>query len=152
MPYSFEETISSFSAFYLFLTELPYIPSSAVCHPPTAGWPSIDEVTFSHLGKNQQVLKLLRHLPYLDGEDWNIAYDTKVIPYNSPRVKDCLENGGSQENSGLIPYGCESLPEHVISLTCGDSYGSWLMCDTNEGTLWIMSTSTTSHHLSLAHG
>ena len=133
MPYSREDAIPSFTSFYTFLTELAYIPPSAVLHPPATGWPSIDDIVFSPLGKNHRVLDLLRYLPYLDGEDWNIAYDTKVIPYNSSRVEQHLKNRDSLENSGLMPFGCEPLPEHVVPLTCGGNYGSWLMCDTNQG-------------------
>ncbi|KAL8738010.1 MAG: hypothetical protein Q9181_001149 [Wetmoreana brouardii] len=135
MPYSHSDTILSFSSFYNFLTGLPYIPPSAVLHPPSTGWSSIDHNVFSSLGKTQEVLNLLRHLPYLEGEHWNIAYDTKVIPYNGPRVKAHLEQGDSLENSGLKPFGCDDIPAHVIPLTCGESYGSWLMCDTIEGTI-----------------
>ncbi|KAL8788605.1 MAG: hypothetical protein Q9195_007200 [Heterodermia aff. obscurata] len=135
MPYSHSDTISLFSDFYTFLTRLPYIPISAVVHPPTTGWLSIDDDVFAPLGKTQEVLHLLRHLPYLEGEQWNIAYDTKVIPYHGSRVESHMKNSDALENSGLKPFGCDNIPAHVIPLTCGESYGSWLMCDTVKGTI-----------------
>ena len=66
----------------LSLRRLPYIPISALVQPPATSWLSIDDEVFAPLGKTREVLHLLRHLPYLEGEQRNIAYDTKVITFH----------------------------------------------------------------------
>ncbi|CAL8579650.1 hypothetical protein XPA_005384 [Xanthoria parietina] len=135
MPYSHSDTIEAFTKFYAFLTTLPYIPASALQHPPPNGWPSITDDAFSPLGKTPEVLHLLRHLPYLEDVDWNIAYDTKVTAYNSGRARDCLQQGQSLEVHGLKPFHIDDIPPHAVTLTNGSNYGSWLICNTIDGTL-----------------
>ncbi|KAI4195797.1 MAG: hypothetical protein LQ350_006991 [Teloschistes chrysophthalmus] len=135
MPFSHLETIEAFKSFYAFLTSLPYIPTSVLQHAPSTCWPSITIDAFAPLGKTPEVLELLRHLLYIGDHDWNIAYDTKVIRYNEGWVKDFLEQGEPLEYQSLKPFYCDNIPAHVIPLTSGGNYGSWLMCDTIEGTI-----------------
>jgi hypothetical protein len=62
-----------------------YMNESQVIYPPAEGWPSIvnaDPAKLQDLGKSDEVLSLLAHLPYIRCPgDWN--HDADVVPWNS---------------------------------------------------------------------
>ena len=135
-PYSRGEAVSAIKSFYGFLTTLPGLLPSAIRDAPPNGWAEIDSNTLAPLKKNGAVIDLLRYIPYIDnnnsGGTVEIAYKTLALQFNKPaknRPIDCNKLEGS-----YIPVGCE-LPEHVVALTKGGEYGSWLLLDTQEGKL-----------------
>ena len=103
------------------------------------------------------VLHLLRHLPYLEDVNWNIAYDTKVTAYNSGRVRDCLQQGQSLEVHGLKPFHIDDIPPHAVTLINGSNSGSWLVLilslDQPSGqrflTLFLVFLGTITEHIPL---
>lgn len=67
MTYSRTDTMAAVSDYYKFLTTM-YMDDSQVVYPPTGGWPSIlnaDPDVLKLLGKSDEVLSLLAHLPYI---------------------------------------------------------------------------------------
>lgn len=67
ITYSRTDTIAAVSDYYKFLTTM-YMDDSQVVYPPTGGWPSIvnaDPDVLKLLGKSDEVLTLLAHLPYI---------------------------------------------------------------------------------------
>jgi hypothetical protein len=135
-PYSRDETVSAIKSFYEFLTTLPGLLPSAIQDAPPNGWPEIDPNTLAPLKKNEAVIDLLRHIPYIDNNNSRgtveIAYKTLALQFNRPAKKRPIDF--SKLEGSYIPVGCE-LPEHVVALTKGGEYGSWLLLDTQEGKL-----------------
>lgn len=74
VTYSREATIAAVTDYYESLTKL-YLKNSQVIFPPEAGWPSItsaDSDILATLGKSDEVLALLAHLPYIRRPgNWN---------------------------------------------------------------------------------
>ncbi|KAI1840296.1 hypothetical protein JX266_013515 [Neoarthrinium moseri] len=70
ISYSQETTIAAVHYYYQFLTK-PYLPPSSIIEPPEGSWPQITKESIGHLGKTDEVIELLRHLPYIrdDGEN-----------------------------------------------------------------------------------
>jgi len=64
ISYSQEETVRAFRDYYTFLTKM-YVGESRIAEPPPGGWPSITKERYRGMGKNDTVIELLRHLPYL---------------------------------------------------------------------------------------
>ncbi|KAK4233655.1 hypothetical protein C8A03DRAFT_38628, partial [Achaetomium macrosporum] len=65
--YSREGTIAAVTDYYVFLTRM-YLKESHVVYPPAGGWPSIvnaDPAELRSLGKSNEVLALMAHLPYI---------------------------------------------------------------------------------------
>jgi hypothetical protein len=135
-PYSRDETVSAIKSFYEFLTTLPGLLTSAIQDAPPNGWPEIDSNTLAPLKKNEAVIDLLRYIPYIDNNNSRgtveIAYKTLALQFNRPAKKRPIDF--SKLEGSYIPVGCE-LPEHVVALTKGGEYGSWLLLDTQEGKL-----------------
>lgn len=79
-------------------------------------------------------MDLLRHLSYLvtGGADSTVVGpETRLIQYNAPPLRWCLERGKVE---GLLsPIGAGQVPAHVAVLTDGSQYGSWLLLDLDTG-------------------
>jgi hypothetical protein len=78
ITYSREEAIAAITDYYKFLTRL-YLHESHVVYPPAGGWPAIlnaDPTVLQLLGKSDEVLALLAHLPYVTDETVEISPDS----------------------------------------------------------------------------
>jgi hypothetical protein len=67
VSYSREATIAAITDYYTFLTRM-YLKESHIVYPPAGGWPDIvnaDPTALQCLGKSDEVLALLAHLPYI---------------------------------------------------------------------------------------
>ncbi|KAH8658314.1 hypothetical protein BX600DRAFT_514813 [Xylariales sp. PMI_506] len=117
--YSRTETADAVLKFYQAILRHPYLSDNALIMPPPDGW---DNITIE--GKNETVVNLLRHLPYLRSEKkierLNVHYETIPICYP-----------GKDTDEYIYP-----LPAHCVYLTRSvDHLGISLILDTNEGTL-----------------
>ncbi len=136
--YSRDATVAAVRSFYQFLTTLPALSPSAIKEPPPSGWPDINTTSHRQLKKQDDVIDLLRHLPYIDEHAdgcTQVAYGTSAIQYNGASVKWCFACDKIEGN--IVPAGCGQLPEYVAVLTEGSRYGSWLLLDTQEGMLLV---------------
>ncbi|KAK4119787.1 hypothetical protein N657DRAFT_649755 [Parathielavia appendiculata] len=133
VSYSREATIATITDYYTFLTRM-YMNESQVIYPPTEGWPSIvnaDPGKLQDLGKSDEVLSLLAHLPYIRCPgDWN--YEADAVPRCSfedwSYLFETLDRGGSKVESVRdytegFPLRDLSLP-HVIGLSHADQEDS----------------------------
>lgn len=64
ISYSREATIAALKDYFLFLTEL-YLDPEQVAFSPKEGWEEITITNMRPLGKTDEVIQLLRHLPYI---------------------------------------------------------------------------------------
>jgi hypothetical protein len=130
--YDQQEIITQLTDFYQFLSTLPYIEPSAVLTPPSLGWPNVTKENFSELGKNDEVINLLKHLPYIDlsGHQYVIAPDTYPTDYRG----EAFQHEVTKESIGrCTPLGDVEFPEWVINLTHGSRDGTYVMLDTTDG-------------------
>jgi hypothetical protein len=130
--YHQQEIVAGLTDFYHFLSSLPYIDSSAVLTPPSTGWHNITRDQFSELGKNDEVVDLLKHLPYIDltGHQYVIAPDTYPTDYRG----EGFQHDVTKESIGrCMPLGDVDFPEWVINLTHGSRDGIYVMLDTKDG-------------------
>jgi len=66
MPYNRDEVITSVTNYYTFLVNHLNFNDSNLKKPPPTGWPHINPTQCAFLRKPDQVIELLRYLPYLD--------------------------------------------------------------------------------------
>ena len=137
--YSLANTVTAFHSFYNFLTTLPSdITPASILLPPVRGWPSLTPQYLSSLGKDPTVINLLQHLPYIAANNGmlgstKIAYQTDAIDFRSPAKCRTIERGNIE---GLLePPDVGGIPEWVVCLSCGGRDASWLLLDTQEGTI-----------------
>lgn len=95
MSSSSRELISAITDFYKLVTKLPFIPPNALVHPSDRGWPDINAEELRKRSRTEEVISLLRHLPYLRRPDsgkskkgWMIGPDTHAIAYCDGEIYD----------------------------------------------------------------
>ncbi|KAF2667340.1 hypothetical protein BT63DRAFT_426236 [Microthyrium microscopicum] len=123
--------------YYKFLTTL-YLEESKVVEPPPGGWPSITPQVLKGLGKCDQIITMLRHLPYICSTtanhhesaqtsaecyfaDWNLISQKLSEGFLSIDVVKSL----TEPNIINSPY--------VIGLTCGARSNTTFLLDINLG-------------------
>jgi hypothetical protein len=143
--YSRDETIAAITDYYQFLTKM-YLKESRVIYPPPDGWPNIvncDPKVLETLGKSDEVIGLLAHLPYIVSND--------VCGYANA-APDCVfadwqdEIQGFEAKDGQIKYainhmvcfeGCifvDFANPHVVGLVCcGQDDTPVILLDTELG-------------------
>ena len=134
--YNREEVIATLTDFYEFLSKLPWLESGDILYPPKGGWPNITKENFAFLGKNEEVIALLRYLPYIkmDGKgQYVVAYNTFPCDYRrdyfqSPAFEKGLTPWEMPETGGRFEF-----PSWVVPLTYGKNHGDYLMLDTTDG-------------------
>lgn len=133
------EIVEIVSKFYNFLVTHSLLPASTIKTPPTEGWPEENRQTFRKMGKSEEVVDLLCHLPYISDahwfwpdRDWRWLKETKAIDYTSP--SNLMRIDGSYESTRYMfqPIN-QAIPPHVFSLTIGRLYGTWLLLDLQAG-------------------
>ncbi|KAK4040102.1 hypothetical protein C8A01DRAFT_15989 [Parachaetomium inaequale] len=142
ISYSREATIAAVTDYYTFLTRM-YLKESHVVYPPAGGWPAIvnaEPSELQSLGKSDEVLALLAHLPYIrhpiygDGEDsaevapchtvadWT-RFIARLTPVKAKEIRALTE--------GELAY-MHISPPHVVGLTMSPIDEAWVL-DTELG-------------------
>lgn len=89
------DLISAITDFYKLVVQLPYVDPTALTHPPSQGWPNINAEELRKRGRTEEVIDLLRQLPYLRYPDsekgkkgWMIGPDSHAVAYCDGEVYD----------------------------------------------------------------
>lgn len=127
-----DEIVKTISTFYTFLVTNTLLPTTAIKTPPSKGWPEEYRQAFRKMGKSEEVVDLLSHLPYIDDPNWEWLNETKPINYISSLNLRRL-NGDYESKRYLFEPSEFKFPSHVVSLTTGRLYGSWLLLDLHAG-------------------
>jgi hypothetical protein len=124
VSYSRDVTIAAVTDYYTFLTRM-YMNESQIIYPPAEGWPSIvhaDPAKLQDLGKSDEVLALLAHLPYIRCPGgWN--YEADAVPHCSfedwSYLFETLDRGSNGETLRYLTEGqplTTLLLPHVVGL------------------------------------
>jgi hypothetical protein len=140
LTYDAEAIKTALSTYFYALSKLPYIEASDIVYPPATGWPNITATNFATLGKNETVIALLKHLPYLRNpglpKGYAIAFETFAIDYSAAPFTEPLDGDAAE---GLSPDQYEDdegkIKSWVVPLTMSqDQYsGCWWLLDTTDG-------------------
>jgi hypothetical protein len=129
--YNLDEIIADLLSFYNFL---PHVSASTIHTAPSDGWP---EITASSLAahsihKTPEAVALLRHLPYISGEQPWIMITALACDYR--RVT--LSPTAREKPGWLFDAADKQWPAWVVQLTAGtDREGHHYMLDTTDGTI-----------------
>lgn len=138
ITYSREDCIATFRSYLEFLTKM-YLDESYIIEPPTEGWPSISAEKMRGLGKTDEVIALLRHLPYIrdTGDD---SLQAQAVPYGKFadwQALGSLFQGGrsSSKEIRMCTEGAEyqDIPGHVFGLIDGGRDDETFLLDTQLG-------------------
>ncbi|WPA98275.1 uncharacterized protein RHO25_002887 [Cercospora beticola] len=142
ISYSREATIAAFKEYFLFLTEL-YLDPEQIVFPPTEGWEEITITNLRPLGKTDEVIELLRHLPYIkpSGLCHDIAPHCHLADYSSiartilsPETFFIKDQNPAEFYSAVTHGIWDNIPPHVIGLAIGRENAMFL--DTHLGVIY----------------
>jgi hypothetical protein len=142
ITYSREGTIAAVRDYYQFLTKL-YLPESSVLEPPPSGWPNITSESLRPLGKTEEVVALLRHLPYISragGLQLQGAPHCYFADHHATQFSFLSENEENVRDFKLVTEGLDygSVPAHVVGLTSGGRDNPLFLLDTALGIVhWV---------------
>ena len=120
--FSQEACVAAVRDYYRFLAQM-YLDESAVIEPPEGGWPEITADSLQNLGKNDAVISLLRHLPYIrDACDDNQPQGTPWCEFANWRALSLSHANNDPEDSDYLKVMmegplCDDIPPHVVTLT-----------------------------------
>lgn len=140
--YSQEATIEAFRDYYQFLTKM-YLKESDVREPPKEGWPSINTVSFKGLEKDDAVIELLRHLPYIgsgpSNETPNVGAHARILNWNDMcedlAAEEYMETAETYKLFIEDEYQ-DAIPSSVVGITDGGYYGECILLDTKQGAIY----------------
>jgi hypothetical protein len=151
MVFSRDECIAAVRDYYQFLAKM-FMDESNIMEPPPGGWPNITPRALRVLNKTEEVVSLLRHLPYID--DSKDIHRPQGIPLTSfanwTSIADDLLNGatawgvllgseGNQEGFGRPGNECIiecDVPSRFVGLTFGYRDNDFLVLDTASGRIY----------------
>ena len=143
--YSRQEVIDEVTKFYAFLTTL-HVPQSALHVPPPGGWPNITAESHVLFKKNDEVMALMRHLPYIERNDHATAHPvyplTACVDYDGKFVRQQI-NFANETHQDLDLLSIEpddedeQVPSEVLCLASETSGadGCWFLLDTDLGVI-----------------
>ncbi|KFY12732.1 hypothetical protein V492_03697 [Pseudogymnoascus sp. VKM F-4246] len=142
ITYSRDECVAAVRGYYDFLSQM-YHEGSDVLSPPNGGWPAITQDNLRGLGKTDEVISLLRSLPYIR------APETSVLKLQSAPLCEFADWQQDSHNVSIGASNCEVLkhcsesamllediPPHVFSLTSGSYDNPVILLDTELGVVY----------------
>jgi hypothetical protein len=147
--YSRDEFIAAIRDYYDFLTKL-FADPSFILEPPQDGWPNITPEACQDLGKTDQVVELLRHLPYIASRPYsNVPEGLPSGTFTDWRniVEKLTTEDAHADNELLMSEGTEDqfggkIPSYCIGLVQGGYLmgedPDVILLDTKSGVVYWM--------------
>ncbi|KAI8946202.1 hypothetical protein F4801DRAFT_77634 [Xylaria longipes] len=130
--YSRDEICNAVLKFYRQILRHPYLDDDTLTIPPPQGWSSINNTA----GKDETVIDLLRHLPYLSR---NSPSSGQLLIYPGT-IPICYQGREEQHREQEYP-----LPPHCVYLARREDYlGRDLILDTSNGAVTEFASDNTS--------
>ncbi|PPJ57883.1 hypothetical protein CBER1_00202 [Cercospora berteroae] len=142
ISYSREATIAAFKDYFLFLTKL-YLNPEQIAFPPEEGWEEITITNMQPLGKTDEVIELLQHLPYIKSSNLchDIAPHCQLADYSSiahtilsPETFFIKDQTPAEFYKAVTQGVWDHIPPHVIGLAIGRENAMFL--DTHLGVIY----------------
>lgn len=150
--YNPEAIKTALSTYYKALSKLPYVEEDDILYPPASGWPNITASNLEALGKNESVIELLKHLPYLRSsgteKGYAIYFATFAMDYSGAPFGEPMDVERAVDR--LVPFlGADEweIPAWVVPLTVSEDnvWGTWWLIDTTDGDYISKSTYLVRH-------
>ncbi len=142
VSYSRDAAVRAIREYYGFLVKM-YANESFILEPPEGGWPLTDSKGFAQaLGKTDEVVELLRRLPYIS---FNEAHGAPECWFADWQRCMSLYNAGHVQEGQLSYHECmrittenaiEDMSPHVIGLIDGGRYTPAFLLDTERGVVY----------------
>jgi hypothetical protein len=148
--YSRDECVATIRDYYEFLAKM-FMDSSFIIEPPQDGWPNITRESTKDLGKTEEVIELLRHLPYIESKpysnhpeglpggnfiDWTYVVHELQTEQTHPESELLMSEGNVDQFEGKIPSYCIGLVHGGYLM--GNEEPDVILLDTRDGVIYWM--------------
>ncbi|KAH9894696.1 hypothetical protein F4778DRAFT_747921 [Xylariomycetidae sp. FL2044] len=140
ITYSREATVAAVRDYYQFLTKL-YMSPESIIEPPEGGWPNIMQEVLASDGKTDEVIELLRHLPYIRYDDVlttpQAAPCTQFVDWvGSANYEQRTDVEHTSSRLGVEGPEWEHVPSHVVGLSLWSRNSYDFNLDTKLGVIY----------------
>lgn len=134
--YSRERTVAAIRDYYRFLVSM-YLDECNVLEPPEGGWPSIPPQGWRNFDKTDEVISLLRELPYL--RRYHDPFKVHGAPYTA--FADWQDMDGDIDGQDLKDWSEPdpdeaTIPAHIVGLTVPSERSFAMLLDTELGVIY----------------
>lgn len=138
--YKRDTIVGCVTRFYELLVRMGYMEDSNILHAPPGGWDQskIDAKSLRMTGRNETVIDLLQHLPYMK-HNYEVMPETTPIEYLGMKWPDnIIAEDHTTYPHPFCPFDA-ALEPGMICLTYG-RVGKWWLIDTAEGIMYAIGT------------
>lgn len=136
ISYSRDAVVAAVRDYYGFLVDM-YLPESQVLQAPDGGWPSITSDTWTELGKSDEVIALLRHLPYISNTNYEEADGAPECKFADWQSLTRITDGQQVKILTEIDADEGDVPAHMFGLTLRQrDVPSVILLDTELGLVY----------------
>jgi hypothetical protein len=136
ISYSRDAVVAAVRDYYGFLVDM-YLPKSQVLQAPDGGWPSITSDTWTDFGKSDEVIALLRHLPYIFNTNYAEADGAPKCKFADWQSLTRITDGRQIKILTEIDAGEGDVPAHMVGLTLRHrDVPSVILLDTELGVVY----------------
>lgn len=145
--YSRDECIAAIKDFYAFLGKMYLDLSSFVIYPPADGWPNMTPEVMGCLGKDREIISLLRHLPYPEDRPFSDHPDCSVPAYRLYDWKTSVDKLMNRETKAKeVLWDVEGrprqfgkrIPKNFVGLVNAFHGENVVLLDVKEGLVYWM--------------
>lgn len=136
ISYSREATVAVIRDYYRFLVSM-YLDESNLLEPPKGGWPSIPPNGWRNFDKTDEVIALLRELPYLRqrSDPYQINGAPATVFGDWQYTAEDVDGQDLKEWSEPDPDEAE-IPAHIVGLTAPSESSPAMLLDTELGVIY----------------
>ncbi|KAF6840296.1 hypothetical protein CPLU01_01320 [Colletotrichum plurivorum] len=136
MAYDRDDFVRLLTDYYNFCNRVFW--RATVVQAPPGGWPEINQETLAALNKNDTVVDLLRHLPYVDDQGYQtepfIMDDTPIVNYRSKKLQKEIREGEFTDMALSRAGADPPLPPSCAAIAiCSNRNGYEVILDTDDG-------------------
>jgi hypothetical protein len=138
LVYSHEETLAAVQEYIAYATKM-YLDESDYEWPPSTGWPNITPESMRFFGKTDNVIQLLRYLPYPTDEDPNKRPELMPALAFAPfQLQEFGQSAKSAETMRFATEGVifEHVRAHVVGLAMRQRNDHGVLLDTKLGVVF----------------
>jgi hypothetical protein len=136
ISYSRDAVVAAVRDYYSFLVDM-YLPESLVLQAPDGGWPSITSDTWTDFDKSDEVIALLRHLPYITHTNYEEADGAPECKFADWQSLTRITDGEQIRILTEIDADEGVVPAHVVGLTIRQrDVPSVILLDTELGLVY----------------
>jgi hypothetical protein len=111
-----------------------YMDGSEIAEPPEVGWDTIDPNGWPNFDKTEEVVELLRHLPYINqGNGAQGAANCDFMDWHTTPA----DMDGEDIREATEPHPDDAtIPSHIVGLTIQSEYDVTFLFDTELGVIY----------------